>query len=244
MGEPSMEEYMTKTREGYGSRIVKINEKAQFELKDMQELISFYKGLDVPTRQILNSKGAIPSMKAADAKKAIEDMADPQLNNLGREIKKVIEKVYVAQVGCEVCKGPHYSKDYPLKKEGKILEEAYYTQLALRVKNDKVVFKSDKPTSNIFKRVYVLGSRERMELDLETRLIGKAMTLNRSQDFEFEDFRELNDLNEPLELMRNQVEDSEPTIEEGEVIDEPIMDKVKTRCDGEIIGRLDEYPSY
>ncbi|GJY22058.1 uncharacterized mitochondrial protein-like protein [Tanacetum coccineum] len=50
-----------------------------------------------------------------------------QLNNLGREIKKVNEKVYAAQVGCEQCKGPHYTKDCPLKEEGKTLEEAYYT---------------------------------------------------------------------------------------------------------------------
>ncbi|GKC61842.1 retrovirus-related pol polyprotein from transposon TNT 1-94, partial [Tanacetum coccineum] len=51
-----------------------------------------------------------------------------QLNNLGREIKMVNEKVYVAQVGCEQCKGPHYTKDFPLKEEGKTLKEAYYTQ--------------------------------------------------------------------------------------------------------------------
>ncbi|GJZ75240.1 hypothetical protein Tco_0639705 [Tanacetum coccineum] len=51
-----------------------------------------------------------------------------QLNNLGREIKKVNEKVYDDQVGCEQCKGPHYTKDFPLKEEGKTLEEAYYTQ--------------------------------------------------------------------------------------------------------------------
>ncbi|GJT42428.1 pyruvate dehydrogenase (acetyl-transferring) kinase, mitochondrial [Tanacetum coccineum] len=51
-----------------------------------------------------------------------------QLNNLGREIKKVNEKVYVAQVECEQCKGPHYTKDYPLKEEGKNLKEGYYTQ--------------------------------------------------------------------------------------------------------------------
>ncbi|GJR54865.1 hypothetical protein Tco_1405386 [Tanacetum coccineum] len=48
-------------------------------------------------------------------------------NNLGREIKKVNEKVYAAQVGCEQCKGPYYTKDCPLKEEGKTLEEAYYT---------------------------------------------------------------------------------------------------------------------
>ncbi|GKE67656.1 hypothetical protein Tco_1521817, partial [Tanacetum coccineum] len=52
-----------------------------------------------------------------------------QLNNLGREIKKVNEKVYAAQVGCEQCKGPHYTKYCPLKEEGTTLEEAYYTQL-------------------------------------------------------------------------------------------------------------------
>ncbi|GKE79810.1 hypothetical protein Tco_1549810 [Tanacetum coccineum] len=41
-----------------------------------------------------------------------------QLNNLGREIKKVNEKVYAAQVGCELCKGPHhYTMDYPQKEE-------------------------------------------------------------------------------------------------------------------------------
>ncbi|GJW64270.1 hypothetical protein Tco_0116154 [Tanacetum coccineum] len=57
--------------------------------------------------------------------------AGAQLNNLGREIKKVNEKVYVAQVGCELCKGPHYTKDCPLKKEGKTLEEAYYTQFGV-----------------------------------------------------------------------------------------------------------------
>ncbi|GJW25195.1 pyruvate dehydrogenase (acetyl-transferring) kinase, mitochondrial [Tanacetum coccineum] len=75
----------------------------------MQEVILFYNGLGIPTRQILDSR-------------AIQ----AQLNNLGREIKKVNEKVYVAQVGCEQCKGPHYTKDCPLKQEGKTLEEAYY----------------------------------------------------------------------------------------------------------------------
>ncbi|GJY53043.1 hypothetical protein Tco_0444707 [Tanacetum coccineum] len=47
-----------------------------------------------------------------------------KLNNLGREIKKVNEKVYAAQVGYEQCKGPHQTKDCPLKEEGKTLEEA------------------------------------------------------------------------------------------------------------------------
>ncbi|GJT34600.1 hypothetical protein Tco_0925019 [Tanacetum coccineum] len=119
----------------------------------MQEVILFYNGLGILTRQILDSRGAIPSKTATDAKVAIQEMVEysqkwhnrtsrsrstktsdrlaaiqAQLNNLGREIKKVNEKVYVAQVGCEQCKGPHYTKDCPLKEEGKTLEEAYYTQ--------------------------------------------------------------------------------------------------------------------
>ncbi|GJV46695.1 hypothetical protein Tco_1431231 [Tanacetum coccineum] len=125
----------------------------QHYLTEMQEVVLFYNGLDVPTRQILDSRGAIPSKTVADAKVAIQEMAEysqkwhnetlrtrstktfdglaaiqAQLNNLGREIKKVNEKVYAAQVGCEQCKGPHYTKDSPLKEEGKPLEEAYYTQ--------------------------------------------------------------------------------------------------------------------
>ncbi|GKF50393.1 hypothetical protein Tco_0146860, partial [Tanacetum coccineum] len=113
----------------------------------------FYNGLDVPTRQILDSKGVVPFITVANAKVAIQQMAEysqkwhngtsrtkstetfdglaviqAQLNNLEREIKKVNEKVYAAQVGCELCKGPHYTKDCSLKEEGKTLEEAYYTQ--------------------------------------------------------------------------------------------------------------------
>nr|GEY07007.1 hypothetical protein [Tanacetum cinerariifolium] len=73
-----------------------------------KEVVLFYNGLDAPTRQIL----------------AIQ----AELDNLGREIKKVNKKVYVAHVGCEQCKGTHYTKDFSLKDEGKTLEEAYCTQ--------------------------------------------------------------------------------------------------------------------
>nr|GEX20718.1 hypothetical protein [Tanacetum cinerariifolium] len=63
------------------------------------------------------------STKTSDGLVAIQ----AQLNNIEREIKKVNEKVYATQVGCELCKRPHYTKDCPLKEEGKTLEEAYYT---------------------------------------------------------------------------------------------------------------------
>ncbi|GJU01361.1 hypothetical protein Tco_1111699 [Tanacetum coccineum] len=125
----------------------------QHYLTEIQEVILFYNGLGIPTQQILDSRGAIPYKTIADATVAIQEMAEysqkwhngtsrsistetfdrlaaiqAQLNNLGREIKKVNQKVYAAQVGCEQCKGPHYTKDFPLNEEGKALEEAYYTQ--------------------------------------------------------------------------------------------------------------------
>ncbi|GJY99453.1 hypothetical protein Tco_0516883 [Tanacetum coccineum] len=43
-------------------------------LTDMQEVILFYNGLELPTRQILDSKGVIPTKTAADAKTAIQEM--------------------------------------------------------------------------------------------------------------------------------------------------------------------------
>ncbi|GKG50398.1 hypothetical protein Tco_0521498, partial [Tanacetum coccineum] len=41
----------------------------------MQEVILFYNGLDVPTRQILDSRGAVPTKTVADAKTTIQEMA-------------------------------------------------------------------------------------------------------------------------------------------------------------------------
>ncbi|GKC95161.1 ribonuclease H-like domain, reverse transcriptase, RNA-dependent DNA polymerase [Tanacetum coccineum] len=94
--------------------------------------------------------------------------------------------------------------------------DMFKRKITLREGNDKVVFKSDKPTSNIIKR---------------------------SLDPLYGDYIKLNDLNKPLEIRRNQVDDLEPTIKEGEVVDEPKMDIVKTRCYNEIVDGLDEYPS-
>ncbi|GJZ18023.1 hypothetical protein Tco_0554146 [Tanacetum coccineum] len=125
----------------------------QHYLTEIHEVILFYNGLGIPTQQILDSRGAIPSKTTADAKLAIQEMAEysqkwhngtsrprstktsdglaaiqAQLNKLRRDIKKVNEKVYAAQVGCEQWKGTHYTKDFPLKEEGKTLKEAYYMQ--------------------------------------------------------------------------------------------------------------------
>ncbi|GJZ56819.1 hypothetical protein Tco_0612313 [Tanacetum coccineum] len=86
-------------------------------------------------RIILDSKGAIPTMKAADAKTS-NGLAtiQAQLNNLGREIKKMNEKVYATKVGCESCGGRYraaapgfYQRDSgnPLYQEQRqIMEES------------------------------------------------------------------------------------------------------------------------
>ncbi|GJZ18789.1 hypothetical protein Tco_0555379 [Tanacetum coccineum] len=74
----------------------------------MQEVIVFYNGLDVPTRQILDSKGAIPTKSVADAKIAIQEMAEySQKWHNGTSSKAI---------------------NCPLKEEWNTLEEASYTQ--------------------------------------------------------------------------------------------------------------------
>ncbi|GJV22023.1 hypothetical protein Tco_1371043 [Tanacetum coccineum] len=84
----------------------------------------------------------------------------------------------------------------------------------------------------------MLSLRERMELDLEARLMGETLVINRSLDPLNGDYIELNDLNEPFELRRNQGDDLMPTIKEGEVIEE-----FRTR-DDELDTGIDDYPSY
>ncbi|GJX60891.1 hypothetical protein Tco_0292281 [Tanacetum coccineum] len=116
--------------------------------------------------------------------------------------------------------------------------DVYKRKITLRVGEENIIFKSIKPTSSLIKRVYMLSLRERMELDLEARLMGETLVLNRSLDPFLEDYIELNDLNEPFELRRNQGDDLMPTIEEGEVIEE-----FRTRDEDLDIG-IDDYPSY
>ncbi|GKB63766.1 hypothetical protein Tco_0919952 [Tanacetum coccineum] len=84
-------------------------------LTSMPEVILFYKRLDVPTRQILDSKGGMPTRKAYEAKKAIEEMADILKNGTMGHLLEI--------------------KDCPLKDEGKTLEEAYYTQFGVPFSN-------------------------------------------------------------------------------------------------------------
>ncbi|GKD86230.1 hypothetical protein Tco_1357384, partial [Tanacetum coccineum] len=93
--------------------------------------------------------------------------------------------------------------------------DVFKRKITLRVEEEKIIFKRVKLASNLIKRVYMLSLRERMELDLEARIMGETFVLNRSLDPLYGDYIELNNLNVPLELRRNQVDDLMPTIEEG-----------------------------
>ncbi|GJY70522.1 hypothetical protein Tco_0474225 [Tanacetum coccineum] len=119
--------------------------------------------------------------------------------------------------------------------------DVFKINITLRVGDEKIIFKSVKLASSLIKRVYLLSLRERMDLDLEARILGETLILNRSLDPLYGDYIELNDVNDPLELKRNRVNDLEPTIKEGEVINNPMIDIVKARSD--FIGGMDDYPS-
>ncbi|GJV50759.1 putative reverse transcriptase domain-containing protein [Tanacetum coccineum] len=73
--------------------------------------------------------------------------------------------------------------------------DVYKRKITLRVGEENIIFKSVKSASSLIKRVYMLSLRERMELNLEARLMGET-------------------------LVRNQGDDLMPTIKEGEVIEE------------------------
>ncbi|GJT64045.1 ribonuclease H-like domain-containing protein [Tanacetum coccineum] len=103
----------------------------------------------------------------------------------------------------------------------------FKAKITLSVGNDKIFFKSNKPTSNIIKKVYALDLLERRKLGVKTRLMGNNLRMNKSQDPNFEDFIELNDPNEPVEHRRNQINIFIPTIDEvKENGNAPIVTKI------------------
>ncbi|GJW21417.1 putative reverse transcriptase domain-containing protein [Tanacetum coccineum] len=85
--------------------------------------------------------------------------------------------------------------------------DVYKRKITLRVGKERIVFLSVKLASSLIKRVYMLSLRERMELDLEARLMGETLV--------------------------NQGDDLMPTIEEGKVIEEfrTRDDKLDTEID-------------
>nr|GEW98292.1 hypothetical protein [Tanacetum cinerariifolium] len=96
-----MEEYMTKTQKDYGSGIArpKIDEKAHFELKgqfpkELWTILLVDRIMKMPMNRLKRTSTRTSNIETSDGLAVIQ----AQLNNLGREIKKVTEKVYVAQI--------------------------------------------------------------------------------------------------------------------------------------------------
>ncbi|GJR25379.1 hypothetical protein Tco_1101611 [Tanacetum coccineum] len=240
----TMEQYMSKTRADYGSG----------------EVILFYNGLDIPTRQILDSRGAIPSKTASDVKTTIQEMVaysqkwhngtsrgrstktsnglaaiQAQLNNLGREIKKSNSsrilskgqrKSFVPRI--KAINGRYLEKI--MRESAKRHEENSNLIKEIRASTDAAIRNQG---ASIKTLEIQIDLRERMELDLEARVMGDTLVLNRSLDPFFEDYIDLNDLNKPFKLRRNQGDDLMP---EGEVIEE-----FRTR-DDELDTEIDDYP--
>nr|GEW50795.1 hypothetical protein [Tanacetum cinerariifolium] len=65
--------------------------------------------------------------------------------------------------------------------------DVFKRKITLKVGDDKIMLKNNNPTNSKIRRVYVLGLRETMELDLEARLMREALILNRSLDHVYGD---------------------------------------------------------
>ncbi|GJY13059.1 reverse transcriptase domain-containing protein [Tanacetum coccineum] len=110
------------------------------DLNSHQKVQIFYTRLDIPTHIILNSKGFIPLMTPIQALDSIQIMADhshnwydgattrertnDSLDNV--DMKKLKENIHAFQVSCKICKEEHLTKECPLKKEDKAVEQSKY----------------------------------------------------------------------------------------------------------------------
>ncbi|GKD25302.1 hypothetical protein Tco_1231516 [Tanacetum coccineum] len=122
---------------------------------------------------------------------------------------------YGSQFSKSHSEASHVNNSIPKKeKDTRRLGDLAHTKLAVELAD-----KSMKYPKGIVENVLV-GLRKNGNLILKTRLIGETLVLNRSLDPFFEDYIELNDLNVPLELRRDQVDDLMPTIKECEVVEE------------------------
>ncbi|GJW26632.1 putative reverse transcriptase domain-containing protein [Tanacetum coccineum] len=238
----TMEQYMTKTQADYGSGVArpKIEDEDNFELKGqfLKELRASVSVMPLSTYLNLGLDELVHTKLTVE----LADMTVKYPKGIAKNVLVGIGK-FVFPVDFIILDMPEDIK-VPLILERPFLSTAranidvYKRKITLRVGEERIVFTSVKPASSLIKRVYMLSLRERMELNLEARLMGETLVLNRSLDPFFEDYIELNDLNEPYELRRNQGDDLMPTIEEGGVIEE-----FRTR-DDELNTGINDYCDY
>nr|GEW12197.1 hypothetical protein [Tanacetum cinerariifolium] len=213
----TMEQYMSKTRADYGSEVArpKIEDKDNFELKGQ-----FLKELRTNT---------FSGSDHEDANEHIEKVLE--IVDLFHFLNITIDQVMLRAFSMSLTRaashwlrknhmasyGPQFSKAYS--------EASHINNSIPRKEKDPGSFNLPYFINNVcFDNAHAdLGAsislRERMELDLEARLMGETLVLNRSLDLFFGDYIELNDLIVPLELRRDQVRDLMPTNKEGEVVE-------------------------
>ncbi|GJU13528.1 hypothetical protein Tco_1135924 [Tanacetum coccineum] len=83
------------------------------DLNNQQKVQIFYRGLDIPSRKMVDSQGPIPMMPPAQALKSIQDIAGHShnsLNSLGCDMEKLNESIHAIQVGCKICEGKKSNK--------------------------------------------------------------------------------------------------------------------------------------
>ncbi|GJV07828.1 hypothetical protein Tco_1345484 [Tanacetum coccineum] len=232
----------------------------------MQEVILFYNGLGIPTRQILDSRGVIQSKTAADAKVRIYQKSqensqkrastDTRIRREQKEAKESKPKPENQRPQSNPVNSRASISDMPLStylnlglgelahtkltfeladrtmkypkgiSENVLVDhfclppvlkiDVYKRKITLRIGEERIIIQKVKPASSLIRGPTSKVLRERMELDLEVRLMGETLVINRSLDPLNGDYIELNDLNEPFELRRTQGDDFMPTIEEGE----------------------------
>ncbi|GKA02875.1 hypothetical protein Tco_0675656 [Tanacetum coccineum] len=241
----------------------------------MHEVILFYNVLDVQTRKILDLKGAIPSKTTADAKVAFKEMAEysQKWHNGTSRTRRASVSVMPLSTYLNLGLGELAHTKLTVELADRTVKYLKGIPENMLVGIDKFVFPIDfiildmpedvkvplilgrsflstaHAKIDFDKRVYMLSLRERMELDLEARLMGETLVLNRSLDPLYGDYIELNDLNVPLELKRDQVDDLMPTIEKCEVIEEfkarndARMDKLEYKGNN-VVGALMNIPIF
>lgn len=117
-------------------------------------------------------------------------------------------------------------------------------KISLKVGNNKLVYMCQNPVKSIIRGVYVLGLRERMDLDLEARLMGETLILNNSTNHNHENFEEFIDLNVPTELRRDIVDDSDDEWYDCEVVNKRRRVVEKTKLDNDIFIELPPHLAY
>ncbi|GJV18834.1 hypothetical protein Tco_1367854 [Tanacetum coccineum] len=189
----------------------------QHYLTEMQEVILFYNGLDVPTRQTLDSKGAIPTKTAADAKHNSTILEEkPRRQSIEESLSKFMsESTKRHQENSNLIKEIRTSTDAAIRKQGASIKTL---EIQIGEMSKKEYYGLQCLDASSYGATRVDDSLPQKEKDLGSFTLPCYIN-NICFDNALADLGASN-LGE-IKLM--------PTIEEGEVIDEPIIDIIKTR---------------